>query len=372
MVYIIDKLPENTPVVERMRARKADVQTYAGYTGHLPGQPERTERVTGISYDGQKLPRGLAGKLQKYGFQAPEPTDVDRYRKELKTFIDDKPLYLRGKPRGAHPDWFALVSEEFEPIDINDISRRLKGLTDGREPVIRDFRGDSSLVLAYPLESRLPGLETLNLHADLGRYGAWGGDGLSAVRYGLSHHNGACTNWTLFLHDDLVRRRMRGRIIHRGDTDAELDSIKDSLGDWTGKVVTALEQSRGQQLYKEDLEAYVALYEKRGLNDGIARNLLRDVGSAGLLAHGVDAGISAHEAAYRITKHCQTLSNTDAARKRLEYLAGELILCTDKVLATVRQKKPEKPAEATDPPLTEFPPAPGWAGMDDFPGSDYN
>jgi hypothetical protein len=335
MVKILDEVPKLEPIVERILPERISAPARQEYIGWDPAtQTSRTALRAGPAvYDGRPLAGTLTQKLAKYGFEAPSRDEPARYEEALREFVAGKELYLRGKPASdGSVSWFALVSDEFSPIDSKAIDSRLREISGGQAPIVRYFRGEDTATLEYKLDGKLPGLEALHLHADLGRHGIWGGDGTMSVRYGVAHYNGVCTNWTLFLHQDLQQRKMRGKVIHRGDVPVKLDAVKAGLGGWADTVVKSMGASRDRILSHDDLKGYIDLYAaKRGMNDWIGGGLLYEARQKG--------GLSVHDAAYKITEFAQKRTSSDASRKRLEYLAGELILCTDKVLEAVHGKQ---------------------------------
>ncbi|MBI4450380.1 hypothetical protein HY642_00260 [Candidatus Woesearchaeota archaeon] len=242
--------------------------------------------------------------------------------RRVNTAVEKKGLQLRGKPTEHGIKWFGMVTDEFQPINIPAIDRAVRQQNCAALKV-RYFRGSESVALNYAIN--VPGFPGMNVAIDTGKYGLWGGDGEHSLKYGLSWFNGMCTNWTVFLHQDLTGQLgRRNRIIHRKG----VESLPDRFGqlvEFSRSVKDKVAASASQYWSRGELEAYSALYEGRGLSKRIMQPIIDKA----------QPRISSYDVAYDLTKLVQDKSivNSDAVRSRVEYLAGEVILSYDRIKA---------------------------------------
>ncbi|MBI4440758.1 hypothetical protein HY639_01185 [Candidatus Woesearchaeota archaeon] len=227
--------------------------------------------------------------------------------------------------RGTGQEWFGLVTSKFAGITADQIRDALTRLHVGG---IVEQQFHPSMV-HVPLSGSLG-----NLYAfiDLGKYGNWGGNGESAVKYGISWYNGLCTNWTLFLHKEAG---VRGKIIHLKDNEHDLSlealAMKlEALSAFGKKVEERVEASKDIPIDGDVLTDYLMLYENRGLNKQLATALRERPAQ------------TIYDLAYDMTLLCQHMTKTPLARKRVELLAGELLIAYPTIRETVLGKRIER------------------------------
>ncbi len=249
------------------------------------------------------LPQHLTAKL----LRRTNPT------KAIEEALQEKPYYARGHAGLEGVQWFGVVSQKFDPIYPEDIRATLtqQGITDATE------KSDGSRHIAFhvPLKTSLQ-----NMHAwiDLGRYGLWGGNGESAVKYGVSWFSPLCTNWTYFLHKDT---RVHGKIIHckKESSDLNGERLEEKLTLLTSfahHVEEKIEESKAVDMDNTILRDYLKLYQARGINKHIAEAIT--MASA--------AKSTVYDVSYHMTLYSQTLTRTPYARAQVDMLAGELLL----------------------------------------------
>ncbi len=216
----------------------------------------------------------------------------------------------------------SIVTETFQEIDPVDVAEKASEIL-GVKPITRYFANDESLQFNFPIETRFSGL---NLVISTGKYGTYGGSGQHAMKYGISWYNKTCSNWTMFLNKTL--HKGLGKIYHKGEKsiESELDRIMNVAGELEGKIT----DSKYQLFSGEELNSYMVMYAQRGLNKKIADKVLEENPN----------GTSAYDLSYRLTELCQNDKLSDVSRARIEYIAGEVILCFDDI-----KKKMTKPQE---------------------------
>jgi hypothetical protein len=221
----------------------------------------------------------------------------------------EKDMYLRFA--GDKP--LSLVTGQFKEIDARKIAQEV-GTKLGTNPIVRYFRNDESVQLNFPIQSRFPGL---NLMVNTGPYGVYGGSGQNAVKYGISWYNNVCSNWTMFLGKELMQRK--GRIVHRnGGQEGSIDALSSCVDDLVG----AIDESKVKFLDRSTLENYFEMYEPKGIPKKMAEQILKEK----------PVGTSAYDLSYRLTQLCQNDKLSDVTRAKVEYVAGEVILCYDKIM----------------------------------------
>ncbi|MBI2129345.1 hypothetical protein HYU07_03825 [Candidatus Woesearchaeota archaeon] len=299
MVEILEKIPVKQARMIRVPKERPAIFGEPGYED--------------IIYGGLTVPSALNRRfLQKCSVDIRASED-GLTQKEVKERIRqtnaDKDLYLRFA--GSRP--LSVVTDSFIEISPREIAKEASKLI-GKNPAIRYFRNNESLQFNFPLNTRFKGI---NLVLNTGDYGVYGGSGLDAVSYGISWYNRTCSNWTIFLNKAM--KRGIGRVIHRRDDDLAKGLIKATalVSELEGKI----DESRDKRFTFNELNDYFDRYEGKGLNKKIADQIRQES----------PLGISAYDLSYKLTLLCQDEKLSDITRARIEFLAGEVILCYDSI-----------------------------------------
>jgi hypothetical protein len=278
MIY---HLPIKEPIVHRLR-----------------GKVERTGEGIFL-VGGLHLPQHLEKKL----LRRCKTRNLTREVKEREFMVHGAPGY------NGYINWFGLTSGEFMSIPFQEITKAFRKLK--VRPVVKET-GDKRLVFNYPVAS-LPGSANdsarVNLMFDSGEYGVYGGNGESAVSFGVSVYDEICLNQTLFLN-----RFGKRRFVHR-DLDVELDDIVEEASELSYDVSQRWMESMETFYCKDEVEAYAAEYGARFSAKRLFDRVLNQVGNE----------VSAYNLAWHITREAQKVSDT--TRRKLELLAGEVIMC---------------------------------------------
>ena len=309
MVTILEKIPEKRAKMVRVPKEKPTI------TG-FPGSEY-------ISYKDLSIPVALNRRfLQKCNIDI-KVSDNTLTNEEVEERVcevnKEKDLYLRFA--GKRP--LSVVTEKFKEISpqmiVDEASRLI-----GAEPVIRYFANNESLQLNFPIQTVFNGM---HLVINTGNYGVYGGSGLNAIKYGIAWYNRTCSNWTMFL--DKVLQKGFGRIVHMGNGNVEekMAQIMTVTTDLEGKI----NESRNKPFTYPELDTYLNQYERRGLNKKIAEQVRKEN----------PFGLSAYDLSYRLTELCQDDKLSDVTRARIEYLAGEVILCYDDIKKKLASEKGE-------------------------------
>ncbi len=281
--------------------------------------PKERPRLTGsvgeekIKYSMLSVHPGLNRKLLQKCRIDIKRQDYGLHNEEVEEKIEEtneeKNLFMRFA--GKKP--LTVVTDDFKEINPNQI---LKTTIDvmGSAPTIRYFKNNESLQFNFPIESRFNGM---NLAVNTGPYGIYGGSGQNAIKYGIAWFNEACANWTVFLEKTL--NKGLGRVVHTGNIslDQRLEVLPGIVEELTGKI----EESNDKRFSYEELQDYFVIYQRRGLNKKFAQQIIAEN----------TRGISAYDLSYRLTELCQDEKLSDTSRAKIEYLAGEVILCFDDI-----------------------------------------
>jgi len=246
----------------------------------------------------------------------------------------EKNLYLRFA--GNKP--LAVVTDKFEEKNPVKLIRNATMIL-GTQPVIRYFRGTESLHVNFPLNN---GFDGMHLVMNTGKFGVYGGSGSDSIKYGLGWFNAVCSNWTLFL-GEALQSSMK-RIIHRKKSTSLDDQLIDLLT-ISQDVAEKIEQSKGKYLTQDELVQYFTAYNQRGLNKKISDQIIAEA----------PRRKNVFEIAYRLTELCQH-EIADSSRARVEYVAGELILCYDQIKANIRGNQPNQQRHPLVEPRRKFKP----------------
>jgi len=227
--------------------------------------------------------------------------------------LQEKPYYARGHEESGHVQWFSVVSQKFSPVHPEDIRAALAQL--GVTDVTEQSYGAKHVSFHVPLKTSL---QNMFAWIDLGRYGLWGGNGESAVKYGVSWFYPLCTNWTFFLHKD---KRMNGKLIHCKKEQSDFDSqrLEERLGALTffaQEVEQKIEEGKTVEMDTAMLGEYLKLYRGRGIGKQLAEAIREACATKSTL----------YDVSYNMTRYSQTLTRTPHARSQVNMLAGELLL----------------------------------------------
>jgi len=301
-------------ILENIIEKRADMIDVPKAMPEIIGEPGNET----IIYDGLKIPKQLNRKfLNKCGIALKSSekslTDIDVAYKIYKT-NQEKDLFLR--IAGDKP--LSVVTSKFNEISPSQIAQCASDLL-GTNPIVRYFRNNESMQFNYPIDSRFKGL---NVVMDTGRYGTYGGSGENAIKFGLTWFNKICSNWTMFL-DDLLEENF-GRVIHMGDDDFS-DRLYNVI-DLANNLDMKIDESKDNNFDYPELDSYLSAYEARGLNKKIADQIREE------------SPMNVYDISYRLTELCQDEKLSDTSRARIEYIAGELILCYDKIKKNVIER----------------------------------
>jgi len=87
-----------------------------------------------------------------------------------------------------------------------------------------------------------------------------------------------------------------------------------------------IDESKDNNFDYPELDSYLSAYEARGLNKKIADQIREE------------SPMNVYDISYRLTELCQDEKLSDTSRARIEYIAGELILCYDKIKKNVIER----------------------------------
>ncbi|MGV8168721.1 MAG: hypothetical protein ACP5N3_01565 [Candidatus Nanoarchaeia archaeon] len=299
---------EITDLIPRKEATMIEVPKAKPLILGVPGM----ERIV---YDKIMIPDGLNRSfLERCGVEVQRSLN-GLSTEEVREIILDKNLETDLFVRYAGNKPLSIVTKKFSPIDpvslVNEASAIL-----GTTPTIRYFQGDESLHLNFPLKTDR--FEGINVMISTGPYGLYGGSGQNALTYGISWYNKTCSNWTIFLNKAL--KENTGRVIHTNQGKSLAEKLN-SLADFTRIIPSRIEESKRKIFSYEEMDNYFSMYEARGLNKGITKAIREEN----------PAGITSYDLSYRLTQLCQDPKLADSSRARIEYLAGEVILCYDSI-----------------------------------------
>lgn len=296
-------------VIEQIPAKHATMVMVPKQSPEVNGTPGSEI----ISYGDFVFPRALNRRfLQKCGV-AIQPSESGLTNEEVEDKISransGRNMYIRfagEKPLSVVTDVF----QEISPIELVAKTSQAMGVM----PVVRYFKDNESLQLNFPMNTRFNGMY---LTINTGPYGVYGGSGLNAVSYGIAWYNIICSNWTMFLHKTL--REGLGRVVHKGGNGFE-EKLPEMLS-VTDELEGRIEGSREKRFTFDELDNYLYLYERRGLNKGFTQQIKEENPD----------GLTVYDLSYRLTELCQGEKISDVTRARVEFIAGEVILCYDSI-----------------------------------------
>jgi len=281
-----------------------------------------------INFEGLVVPQSLNRTLfDRCGVEVKQGGSIlttDEVKEEILTTNKNKNLYMRF----ANDRPIALVTDKFREINPTTMAGNISGKLKS-QPLVRYFQDNESVQMNFPIESRFPGLY---IAVNTGPYGVFGGSGQNAIQYGITWFNKTCSNWTMFLGRDLMSRR--GRIIHRnnGSENKNLDALIKTADE----LAMEIEDSKSKIFDRCDLENYFNAYIKKGMPEKIKETIVNENPN----------WISAYDLSYRLTQLCQDPKLSDVTRARIEYLAGEVILCYDRIMQNVQANTANMPMNA--------------------------
>lgn len=253
-----------------------------------------------VEYEGEQtmvggvaVPAALVKKLVR------NSTSYD----SLQDAIDEKELYLRGRETVGGVEWFGLVSGQFRPISVQRVSDLLGDISQGM--TVRYDESRERFHVGYVLK-RDP---QVMVYADSGDFGVYGGNGESALQYGISIADAEPTSWTIFQN----QRQVEGskRAIHRLSLPSIDNVVKRQL-EFANSVERAWEANRIKVYSHAEVEDFKAAYLDRcaTIFEGVLGQMNGSIQGEELLA-------ALHEEARR---HC--------SRKQfgLEAVAGEMVM----------------------------------------------
>lgn len=215
----------------------------------------------------------------------------------------EKDIFLRHA--GDKP--LSAVSGKFTELDVLTTSNELEKITN-TAPLIRYFPKQERVQLVFPISNAF---HQLYLFMDSGDFGVYGGSGKSAASYGLAWNNGEFSAMTMFLYEEMIKNQ--GRIIHvKGKMLPE--KIK-KIMETADRVDSSIEDSKQKMFTREEIEEYVSIYE-HDLTERVSKPLLKSLRPE----------ISAYDLSCRLTR-LAPFNLPDSTRLKLEYLAGEVIIC---------------------------------------------
>jgi hypothetical protein len=276
-----------------------------------------------VFFDEYRLPQKMnSDLLRKCGLDSnPRKTglNADQIRDVIAKTIQTKNLYVRG----AAGKSLSVVTDAFKEFDAEEIIDEAKRLL-GKEPIMRYFKHDESIQANFSFDANMPGMYlTLNT----GSFGTYGGSGRSALKYSISWYNTFCTNWTAFLYDTVDSKLKK--VIHKQESDLDFAVIRSTLE----KVTQGIEASKHAYFTPEELTGYFELYP-RTIPQSIAEPILEK------------KEVSAYDLSYLLTELVQK-EYADSTRAKIEVLAGEVILCSDKIKQNIYEKKRIRDMETT-------------------------
>jgi hypothetical protein len=314
MVEIVNNIPQMKANMKKIPMEKPRVL----------GVPSASE----IIYSKFSVPQSLNRDLLRKCSIDIDVSDAGLSNREVEQQIEEtawnKNIYIRSA--GKVP--LSVVTDKFKEIRPAELAAETSRIV-GSDPIVRYFQANQSLQMNFPLQTRFKGMY---LAINTGPFGVYGGSGKNAVSYGIAWYNHVCANWTVFLNKFL--RKDLGRIVHIGDK-----SQNDSLGQilqLTGDVTGQISESRDKRFDAGQLNGYLSLYETKGLNKKMADAIRTEN----------PRGVSVHDLSYRLTQLCQDKDLSDTTRARIEYMAGEAILCYDQIISGIHDAESERPVIA--------------------------
>ncbi len=310
MVIIVEQIPKKTARMVKVLSEKPVIEGIPGYET--------------ITYDDFSIPRSLNGEfLRKCKIGIKHDTNglsQEEVLDRIQQATADKNVYLRFADKKP----LSVVTDRFKEISPDALVEKTTKIM-GVDPTVRYFRNNETLQLNFPVDTRFPGM---NLVVSTGEYGTFGGSGKHAISYGVSWFNNICTNWTIFL--DRSLNKSFGRIRHMGGNgyDADLEKLM-GVTDELGGII---DDSRAKPFTYAELDGYFNQYERKGLNKKITKQIREENPN----------GMSAYDLSYRLTELCQNDKLSDTSRAKIEYLAGEVILCYDNIMNGIVTPKPER------------------------------
>lgn len=274
MIQVMNEIPQKQPLIHPLKGR-------VEYDG------EQT-MIGGIA-----VPEGFVKKLLR------NSTSYD----SLQDAIDEKELYLRGRETTEGVEWFGLVSGQFRPISVQKVSDLLGQISLGT--MVRYDEDRERFQVGYVLKNT----PKVMVYADSGDFGVYGGNGESALQYGISIADTEPTSWTLFQNQRHEERSTRA--IHRLSLPSIDNVVKRQL-EFANGVERAWEENRTKMYSRAEVEDFKAAYLDRCAT--VFKEVLEQMNGSIL---GEELVAALHEEARR---HC--------SRKQfgLEAVAGEMVM----------------------------------------------
>jgi hypothetical protein len=223
----------------------------------------------------------------------------------LQEGVDDKEMYLRGResPSGIH--WFGLVSGQFKPISVEKVSAQLGDVV--KKEFVRYDLSLERFQIGYVLKEGSP---TVMAYVDSGDFGVYGGNGESALHYGIAIKDDAQDSWALFQNKREISRDKP--VIHRVNFKS-IDAIAREQKGFAQSVESMWKANRERCYAREEVENFAAAYVARCMD--IFGHVLQGVNGD---------GIKGDELMSRLQQEASRLCGR--AQLGLEALVGEMVM----------------------------------------------
>lgn len=312
-MLIVDKIPKKEPTMLPVPKGKPVIETLLD----KKGKKHRT-----IEYPEKKM--YVPTSLQSGFYRLCEIDSIDRRS------LSDDDLELRVEAATQRKDIFlrfagekplAALSAKYSEFSIEPVAEVMERIT-GTSPIIRYSPQQERVQLFFPITNSF---HQLHMFVDSGDFGVYGGSGSCAARYGLGWDNGEFSAMTMFLYEELSKSK--GRIIHlKGKTmEHRIKSILSSAD----KVEASAQQAKTKMFTRDEIIEYATAY-KPELTEKITMPLIM----------GLREEVSAYDLSCKLTRLMKP-QTPDHVRLRVEYMAGEVILCYEEIKKNLYAKAEE-------------------------------
>lgn len=271
---IIDEIPQKQAIVQRLEGKVV-------------------EEEYKVTVGGIVLSPWLEGKLRRRS----------RSYDSLQDAVDDKEIYLVGRDTAKGIHWFGLVSGQFKPITVDKVA---KIVGEERQSCVRYDEELERFQVGYIVQNTPT---KVMMYIDSGDFGVYGGNGESALQYGIAVMDRELEGWSLFQNKREVGNTER--TIHRLSFPS-LEKVAAKQQRFVENVQRSWEENKGRVYSRQEVEAFATVYTQR---------------CAAVFDHvlqGMNGDMNGYEVVRRLQQEAAQLCGR--AQLGLEALAGEMVM----------------------------------------------
>lgn len=220
----------------------------------------------------------------------------------LQDGIEDKDIYLRGRKTDYGVHWFGLVSDQFRPMSVERVGNTIGEIA--QKEFVRYDQALERFQIGYVVKDSAA---KVMVYVDSGDFGVYGGNGESALHYGVAIMDGNPHSWALFQNKRQINNDKR--VIHRVSFKS-LEKIAQMHQQFIQNIESLWEQNIKRDYTREEVSVFASTYIQRC--EQVFQNILT----------GMNGGIKGYELIGRMQEEAVRLSGR--TQLGIEALMGDI------------------------------------------------